>query len=692
MRAFRRCLGLLSVAALLLAAPSAEAACYRWPFDNPRFGDPFGATEGRSTPHRGFDFPMSSGTGILTISNGTVVENGWSSCLGWYLVVAHADGWYSGYGHMLEQSPMGAGTNLRIGDALGRVGNTGSCSQGAHLHLTLGDHESSWCCGTTVDPYAFIASRGASPEDCNNQDDDCDGGVDEDGACESWTAEEQAPAYAPPTTTDVNGDGAADLCAFESDGLRCRTASAAGWATPWEAVPWRADAGWDTPARTSTVRMGDLNGDGRADACARGVDAVVCALSTGTGFAPPTAWRAGFPAEDGWDEAAQYSTIRLADVTGDARDDLCARDAEGFACWASTGSAFGRRIEGPAWSDDAGFDEVRYYGTLRMGDIDGDARADVCIRGSAALQCWLSDGVGFPTAVAGPRWSDAGGWGDVKYWSTFRLADVNGDGRADACARSSVSFDCALSTGRGFEPQSLAVAGLADSSGWSDLSNYATLRAGDVDGDGLDDLCARANARVVCWVWDGATFVPRDGPAWSDDSGWGRGRYYNTMRLTDFDGDGRDDLCARAGAGWRCHASDGVGFGAEVTTDALADASGANEPEVWGTILSGGRSCGVAGAAPCPESFPDETALATSEGAADAELPGVLGGGGCGWGALDPASEDEEDAATIEGLGTTAPLSGCAAAGGRAGGRGLVVGGVFAAMLVVRRGGRRRHG
>src|SRR5690606_26798348 len=149
----------------------------------------------------------------------------------------------------------------------------------------------------------------------------------------------------------------------------------------------------------------------------------------------------------GWDHPRYYTTIRLADVDGDGKDDLCARDSRGFGCWLSDGARFDRRIEGPRWANDSGWGAARHYGTIRMGDVNGDRRADVCARAAAGVECWLSDGNGFPTRVAGPAWSDDGGWGAMQYWSTIRLADVNGDGRDDVCGRSPTDLSCVLSTG-----------------------------------------------------------------------------------------------------------------------------------------------------------------------------------------------------------------------------------------------------
>jgi hypothetical protein len=146
------------LAVLSVATPAwAEPVCYRLPFGN--IGDRWGATAGRTNPHRGVDFPQGAGTAIPAVADGVVAVNTWNGCLGNVIVLSHADGMYSGYSHMNGRSGLGVGTRVSKGQTIGHVGNTGSCSQGAHLHLTMSDHASGYYSGTTVDPIAYINSH-----------------------------------------------------------------------------------------------------------------------------------------------------------------------------------------------------------------------------------------------------------------------------------------------------------------------------------------------------------------------------------------------------------------------------------------------------------------------------------------------------------------------------------------------------
>ncbi len=390
-------------------------------------------------------------------------------------------------------------------------------------------------------------------------------------------------------STDVDGDGKSDFCAKAAAGMRCYLSTGSGFDlnNAW-AIPDLSDAnGFDQELRFSTIRTGDVNGDGRMDVCARGADGVRCWLSTGTGFGSAFSGPAWSDAA-GWNALQHASTLRLADIDGDGRDDFCALAAAGWICHLSTGSGAGARLDGPAWTSANGWNQPYYYGTVRMGDLDGDGRADVCARGAAGMWCALSTGSGFASMFAGPEWSDAAGFTDVAYWSTIRMVDFDHDGRADLCARTPDGVQCHRYTQNGFGP---AVAGpqLTDASGWKDMDNSTTIRFADIDGDGDLDICARANAGIRCWRYDGSGWGSQiNGPAWDEASGWSDFRFYTTIHLGDIDHDGKADICGRGPDGVRCHLSTGDGFGPEIAGPALTDASGWAGYPYFSTIRFGG--------------------------------------------------------------------------------------------------------
>jgi murein DD-endopeptidase MepM/ murein hydrolase activator NlpD len=161
----------------------------RWkhPFDKKTITSVFGTTLRRTSPHRGTDYAPGANELIPAITKGTVKVTSWSDCLGWYMVqTAWADGktWHIGYCHLScskhgidckgpSEHPDGSNNfkNLKVGDKLeigqpvGRVGNTGSCSQGAHCHITLGRSARSVVSGKVYD-VAEMIDKLSKPEIC----------------------------------------------------------------------------------------------------------------------------------------------------------------------------------------------------------------------------------------------------------------------------------------------------------------------------------------------------------------------------------------------------------------------------------------------------------------------------------------------------------------------------------------------
>jgi hypothetical protein len=331
-------------------------------------------------------------------------------------------------------------------------------------------------------------------------------------------------------TGDVDGDGRSDLCGRSAEGVSCWLSTGAGLGER-RAGPALSDAaGWDRVSSFTTIRLADFDGDGRADLCGRSSEGFLCFPSTGGGFGGPVLL-AELSDAAGWADVTRAGTIRMGDVDGDGRADVCGRGADGMACWLSDGGGFRSRVAGPPWSDERGWGELRYWSTIRLADVDGDGRADLCARSADGFLCHLSLGSGFGGAVVGPPLSDEAGWGRREYYSTIRMGDVDGDGAADACARSGEGVLCWLWTGTGFGRFVVGPA-LSDEAGWNRQPYYRTIRLADVTGDERADLCARDAEGVRCWVSDGGAFptaIP--GPAWSDAEGWSEPSYYATIRL-----------------------------------------------------------------------------------------------------------------------------------------------------------------
>jgi murein DD-endopeptidase MepM/ murein hydrolase activator NlpD len=141
-------------------------------------------------PHSGRDFAPGADKVIPAVAAGTVRLLQWSNILGWVLVqdAVGVDGktYYIGYAHLScashginckgpqahgNHSPLKStsiGDKKELGEPIGRVGNTGSASTGAHLHLTV-SRTVKGVFGVTsakLDPKVIILanSKGSTPK------------------------------------------------------------------------------------------------------------------------------------------------------------------------------------------------------------------------------------------------------------------------------------------------------------------------------------------------------------------------------------------------------------------------------------------------------------------------------------------------------------------------------------------------
>jgi hypothetical protein len=232
------------------------------------------------------------------------------------------------------------------------------------------------------------------------------------------------------TTADVTGDGKADAIAISNGsgfyqlGATVRVSNGTVFAGP---AFWR-----DPYYGLYVTAFADVDGDGKADDIVVNSDLITVQLSTGTRFGSPTHWTP----DPFYGSIGTY----VADVNGDGKSDAIAvnnglRALNGIAVRLSNGSTFGR---GSIWQGGA------YYGSRGtfFADINGDGKADVVVVNNNGVYARLSLGNVFGASRL---------WAPPFYGShgTF-IADVNGDGKADAVAVNDNSTSVRLSNGTSF--------------------------------------------------------------------------------------------------------------------------------------------------------------------------------------------------------------------------------------------------
>lgn len=156
--------GVLAVAGLVGLPLSAQAVVtvqYLHPFRNPDLVDGFAkapAVNNSGRSHNGLDYAQPAGVAVPAVADGTVVVSERNRAFGNVVVISHADGYFSGYCHLINPG-LSVGTSVTRGQTIGNVGDTGDQSEGNRLHLTIATTASGYTGATVVDPYAFISAR-----------------------------------------------------------------------------------------------------------------------------------------------------------------------------------------------------------------------------------------------------------------------------------------------------------------------------------------------------------------------------------------------------------------------------------------------------------------------------------------------------------------------------------------------------
>jgi hypothetical protein len=402
---------------------------------------------------------------------------------------------------------------------------------------------------------------------------------------------DQANAYfgrAMAATGDVNGDGYADFLvgsytydnyvtdegqAFLYQGSSGNFLAAAAWTERGNQV--------DSWFGFSVAGAGDVNGDGYADwiVGAPEWDGGQNGEGSATLFYGSADRASTIPVQDLVNALPSslfgHSLAGAGDVNGDGYDDY-ALGVPGYAGpQANEGRAlvFHGSASGLAsvhsWAAESNLQDYRMGWSLDgAGDVDGDGYDDLVV-GSYPTQTTLGAAWAYLGSATGLSlvhdWSVAGAAGTGNFgYSVAGAGDVDGDGYADVVIGTPL-----WDNGSNYEAGKVVVyqgsaSGLAPGSadwGFSYPGNglllgWCVAGAGDVNGDGFDDIAAGAPYQDAAvgvdeggvWAWYGsASGLPTAAASWLATSGQENARLgWSVAGAGDSDADGHSDLIAGA--------------------------------------------------------------------------------------------------------------------------------------------------
>lgn len=125
---------------------AAQNSTYIWPVSNIDISSPYGYRSGRL--HSGIDLRAPRGTSIKASSHGKVIFSGRKNGYGKIIIIAHAGGVETAYGHN-SRNLVKAGQRVKRGDVIAKVGRTGNAT-GYHVHFEFRRR------GKVVDPKRYL--------------------------------------------------------------------------------------------------------------------------------------------------------------------------------------------------------------------------------------------------------------------------------------------------------------------------------------------------------------------------------------------------------------------------------------------------------------------------------------------------------------------------------------------------------
>jgi len=205
-----------------------------------------------------------------------------------------------------------------------------------------------------------------------------------------------------------------------------------------------------------------------------------------------------------------YPYIYTPDMNGDGLSDICYRDDTGLKCFINNKGTFSSAAEidtGICSDSHSGCSSHNNWDTIRFVDMDADGLADLVYRSDTGIRIWKSTGSGLSLLASNTILSGDLPNGSDNNWKYLYTPDTNGDGLADICYRADDGMKCYVNQGDGvFDDTnppdintSICANGSQEDGICDNEDNWDTIRFVDMDADGLQDLVYRSDEGMRIW-------------------------------------------------------------------------------------------------------------------------------------------------------------------------------------------------
>ncbi|MEG4208367.1 FG-GAP-like repeat-containing protein, partial [Microcoleus sp. Pol7_A1] len=334
---------------------------------------------------------------------------------------------------------------------------------------------------------------------------------------------------------DINGDGKPDLATanYYSDSTSILLNTTATGATTPTFAPQVAFPTGDGP---SCVSIGDLNGDGKPDLAVANQlsnDVSILLNTTATGATTPT-----FAPFVTFATGNRLISVKIGDINGDGKPDLAVTSfLSNTASILLNTTATGATT--PTFATQVDFPTANNPFDVSIGDINGDDLPDLAvanINGDSASILLNTTATGATTPTFAPQISFSSGDGAFR----VSIGDINGDSLPDLAVANRVSGNASilLNTTVPFATTPTFATKVDFATG----TDPNSVSIGDINGDGKPDLAVANGASNTLSILLNTTATGANTPTFATQVGLATGPDPSSVSIGDINGDGKPDL------------------------------------------------------------------------------------------------------------------------------------------------------
>ncbi|MDZ4714490.1 MAG: FG-GAP-like repeat-containing protein [Cytophagales bacterium] len=330
---------------------------------------------------------------------------------------------------------------------------------------------------------------------------------------------------------DIDGDGMADLAvanfnASNTVSVFRNTSSGAG------SINYAAKVDFTTGTLPSSVSIGDLDGDGKADLAVANYSSNTVSVFRNTSSVGSISYAAKVDFTTG----TSPLSVSIGDLDGDGKADLAVANLASFTVSVLRNTSSG--VGDISYAAKVDFTTGTGPESVSIGDLDGDGKADLAVANynSNTVSVFRNTASGPGSISYAAKIDFTTGSGSGPY--SVSIGDLDGDGKADLAVsnvdNNTVSVFRNTSSGAG----SISYAAKVDFT--TGLGPYS-VSIGDLDGDGNADLAvANATSATVSVFRNTSSGAGNISYAATVDFTTGLVPY--SVSIGDLDGDGKADL------------------------------------------------------------------------------------------------------------------------------------------------------